>query len=398
MAEKQIYERLRDWLRQTWNYLPETEELMPLIQATYTPEEASLLTGMPFKGVNLEDLAEMKQMSPEDMRQQLDEMAIKGLVFRTVKGDTVRYSLNDAFFVSYRGTFWPGRTDERSKSIAPMANQYYYHGMWDMFKHTSHKGLRALPIQGTIEDTREILPYEEVIKVLDQHEYFTVSTCPCRHRKNLDPDYPDSEYPMEVCLHFGRLGHYIVENNMGREITREETVEILRKSAEVGLVHGVSNMQEAPDTLCNCDPHCCLMFEAFHKLKHVEGMTPSNYRVRINSETCIGCGLCVKRCPMDALNLEDCPEAMDRVTVAEVEGKKEKKTLKNKSGKISALNPAFCIGCGVCAYKCPSKSLILEKMAAINHPPKDMREYMRLFMADLAEAQSKVGEKRSEGK
>jgi NAD-dependent dihydropyrimidine dehydrogenase PreA subunit len=396
LAEEQIYEQLRDWLKKTWNALPETDELLPLIKATYTPEEAAIAIDMPFSGRNLEDLAEMKQTSPEDLRQRLDEMAVKGLVFRTAKGDTVRYSLNDAFFVGYRGTFWPGRTDERSKSIAPLANQYYYHGMWDMFVHTSHKGLRTLPIHGTIKDTREILPYEEVIKVLDQHEYFTVSVCPCRHRKNLDPDYPDSQYPMETCLHFGRLGRYIVENDMGREITRRETEEILRKSAEAGLVHGVSNMQEAPDTLCNCDPHACLMFEAFHKLKHAQGMTPSNYRVRINSETCIGCGLCVKRCPMEALNLEDCPEAKDRVTVVEAEGKEEKKTLKNKSGKISAVNPDFCIGCGVCAYKCPSKSLTLEKAAIINHPPKDMREYMKLFMADLAEAQSKTGDKRSE--
>lgn len=39
MAEEQIYEQLRDWLKKTWNALPETDELLPLIKATYTPEE-----------------------------------------------------------------------------------------------------------------------------------------------------------------------------------------------------------------------------------------------------------------------------------------------------------------------------------------------------------------------
>ena len=150
MSEEEVYERLRDWLKQTLNDLPETEELLPLIKATYTPEEASLLTGMPFKGMNLEDLAEMKQMNPEDLRTQMDMMAEKGQVFRTVKGNTVRYSLNDAFFVDYRSAFWPGRTDERAIAIAPLANQYYYHGLWDNWEHTRHKGLRVLPIQGTI--------------------------------------------------------------------------------------------------------------------------------------------------------------------------------------------------------------------------------------------------------
>lgn len=388
MSEEKIYEQLRDWLKQTWNDLPEAEELLPLIQATYTPQEALLLTGMPFKGMNLEDLAEMKQTDPESMRMQMDAMAEKGQVFRTVRGENIRYSLNDAFFVDYRGAFWPGRTDERVKAIAPLANRYYYHGLWDQWKNTRHKGLRALPIQGTIKDTREILPYEEVVKVLDQHDYFTVSTCPCRHRKNLDPDYPDSGYPMEVCLHFGRLGHYIVENNMGREITREEAEEILSKSAEAGLVHGMANMQEAPDTICNCDPNACLMFEAFHKLKHTEGMAPSNYLVRINKDSCIGCGLCVKRCPMDALELEESPKAKGRITVIKTSDEQENKELKNKSGKIAAVNPEFCIGCGVCAYKCPSESLALEKRKVVNHPPKDVREYVKLVMADFAAARS----------
>ncbi len=392
MSEQEIYERFMDWLKQTWWGLPEADELVPLIMATYTPEEASLLTGMPFSGRNLEELAEMKQMDPAELRQRLDALAEKGIVFRTVRGDTVRYSLNDSMFVTFRSTFWSGRTDERSKAMAPVVNQYYYHGGWDQYDHTHLKGLRALPIQGTIEDTRQILPYEEVVKVLDQHDYFTVSVCPCKHRKNIDPNSPNCKYPTEVCLHFGRLGHYIVENGLGREITRKETEEILRKSAEAGLVHGVSNMQEGPDTICNCDPCCCVQIEAFHKLKHAEGMTPSNYRVRTNRETCVGCGLCVRRCPMEALHLEDCPEAKDRVTVVAAETRSGKKELKNKRGRVSVVNPDFCIGCGVCAYKCPSYSLVLERREAIHHPPTDVREYTRLVMADFAAALGQAGE------
>ncbi|MBL7209089.1 MAG: 4Fe-4S binding protein [Dehalococcoidia bacterium] len=387
MTEQEIYQRFMDWLKQTWWGLPEADELVPLIMAQYTPEEASLLTGMPFSGTNREELAEMKQLDPAELGKRLDELAGKGLVFRTVKGDTIRYSLNDHFFIGRTGG-WPGRTDERSKTIAPLMNQYYYHGMWDQYNYTHTKGLRALPIQGTIEDTREVLPYEEVVKVLDQHDYFTVTTCPCKHRKNLDPEFPDCKYPTEVCLHFGRLGHYIVENGLGREITRQETEEILRQSAEAGLVHGVSNMQEGPDTICNCDPCCCVQFEAFHKLKHAEGMTPSNYRVRTNDETCIGCGLCVKRCPMDALHLEDFPEAKGRITVVAADNKE----LKNKSGKVSVVDPDLCIGCGVCAYKCPSKSLMLERRETIEHPPKDILEHTRLVMADFAAGRAQRGQ------
>ena len=130
------------------------------------------------------------------------------------------------------------------------------------------------------------------------------------------------------------------------------------------------------------------MLEAFHKLKHAEGFTPSNYRVRTNDETCIGCGLCVKRCPMEAIQLQDAPEVKGRITTVVEKKKGNKKELKNKTGKLSIVDPDLCIGCGVCAYKCPTKSLVLEHRDTIEHPPKDAREYTKLVMADFATARA----------
>jgi electron transport complex protein RnfB len=193
---------------------------------------------------------------------------------------------------------------------------------------------------------------------------------------------------MEVCLHFGRLGHYIVENGLGREITREETREILKQAAESGLVHAISNWQEGADTICNCCTCCCLFFEAYHVLKHHKSHDVSNYRVRTNPETCIGCGLCIKRCPMEALDLEDLPEAKDRMTVVAADREKDKKKFTNKRGQVSVLNPELCIGCGVCVYKCPTKSLTLERKKEIYHPPKDAREWMNRWFNDHKAAQA----------
>jgi len=386
VSGKEIYQGLLDWLKKGGvTGLPETDELLPMIKASYTLEEASLLTGMPFSGKDLAELAEIKEMDPAVLGEQLDEMARKGLVFRVVKGDRIRYSLNEAFFVDFRSTWWGGATDDRAKAIAPLANQYYYHGGWDQWKETHIKYLRAVPVHRTIKDTREIRPYEDVVKVLDEHDYFSVSTCCCKHRKNLDPNFDDSKYPLEVCLHFGRLGRYIDENGMGRRITREEAGEILRKSAEAGLVHGVSNWAQAPDTICNCDPDSCMFFEAVHKLKHAKGMSASNYRVRNERDTCIGCGLCVKRCPMHALRLEDAPEARGRVTVVTTDHK-GKAALKNRKGKVSAIDHDQCIGCGVCVYKCPSNSLALVRRDVLEDPPRNARELVQRAMTEMAAA------------
>jgi NAD-dependent dihydropyrimidine dehydrogenase PreA subunit len=93
---------------------------------------------------------------------------------------------------------------------------------------------------------------------------------------------------------------------------------------------------------------------------------------------------------MEALRLEDYPEAKGRITLVATDNKE----LKNKSGKVSAVNPDFCIGCGVCAYKCPSNSLVLERKEVIEHPPKDIREHMTLVMADLAAARAQQGQEK----
>ena len=90
IAEREIYHHFVDWLRQTWWGLPESDYLLPLIRAQYTPEEASLLTAIPFSGKNLEELAEIKQMDPAELRKQLDAMARKGLVFRSEEKGTGR--------------------------------------------------------------------------------------------------------------------------------------------------------------------------------------------------------------------------------------------------------------------------------------------------------------------
>ena len=143
MSELEIYDGLLNWLKQGWYAMTESEELMPLMKATFTPDEAALLTDFPYKGNYLEDLAALKKMPVEKLGQQLDELARKGLLFRTVREGRVRYSLNDLFFMDYRAAFWGGGKDERSKEIAPRANEYYYHGLFEPWNHTRTKVLRA---------------------------------------------------------------------------------------------------------------------------------------------------------------------------------------------------------------------------------------------------------------
>lgn len=370
MDHHTIYRGFVQWLERCGAYLPESDELMPLIRATFTAEEAEVLTGIPFTPCRLEEIATTKNMDAEELQSKLDEMAARGLIFRSTIGGYVTYRLADTRFIYLRSIFWPGTRTDHSRAAAMGVNRYYRDGFGDFWKHSKTKGLRVLPIRKTIDDPRKILPYEDAIAVLQNHDRIAVATCACRHRKNLDPGFPDCEHPTEVCLHFGSYADYIIGSNLGREIDATEAQDILSMAADSGLVHAVSNWLHGVDTICNCCKCCCVYFESFHVLKHSQCMNASNYEISTSPETCLGCGICVKRCHMDAIRLDSSPIAT------------------NKSGRIAAADPDLCIGCGLCVHKCPTGSLSLQRRAEIVDPPLDVDDLKMRYRRDVDAAKA----------
>lgn len=360
----EIYQKLIDWLNTAWFRLPDSSHLLDTIKAVYTVEEAEFLTGFPHRGTNVDEIAEMKSLSKEELLPKLDAMAQKGLIWKNFKNNTPRFSINDAFFVFMRSLYWPEKKSKAAQDGAHHINQYFHDGFMDQFSHAEHKGLRTIPIHKTIDDSRAVLAYEDVIKLVEERSYYTVSDCPCRSKKHLDPETTACDAPLEVCLHFDGLGQYIVENKMGREITKEQTLEVLKTAADSGLVHAVSNWKKNPDTICNCCSCCCLFFEAYHQLNHHKSVDPSHYTVSISPETCKACGLCVEKCPMDALTLDHHPMS------------------ENKKGLAPAAENEKCLGCGVCVHFCPTGSLVLISSKNPIEPPETPRDWVTSFIKD----------------
>lgn len=72
----------------------------------------------------------------------------------------------------------------------------------------------------------------------------------------------------------------------------------------------------------------------------------SAYVLNYDADACIGCGLCVERCPMKAVSMGE-----DGVCVMDT----------------------ACVACGQCALKCPASARILvEKTEVINELPWDL--------------------------
>jgi ferredoxin len=62
------------------------------------------------------------------------------------------------------------------------------------------------------------------------------------------------------------------------------------------------------------------------------------------------------------------------------------KELKNKKGQVATVNVEDCIGCGVCVYKCPSNSLVLKRKEVLEHPPKNPIELLQRGIAEATSA------------
>lgn len=360
MTDQEIYQKFVDYLDNPLVGFPESEHMMPMITSFITPEEAEFMTGFPTSDASLDQIAAMKEMDPADVLPKIEALCRKGLVYEAIRGDSSQYRLVHPLEMFLRVTYWDGEDKEPTRSMAPHATKYYMDGWYDQLKPFPHRGLRAIPIEQTVEAGKTILPFEDVVKVIDNYEYYSVGHCPCRQRHKLDPDYRESPSPSEVCLHFDELGRYCVKHGHGREITKEETLEILKKAADAGLVHGLSNQTENPQTLCNCDLEYCTMFKPYHQLGFDKSLEKSNYQVAVTPETCKACSVCVRRCPMDAIQLRFSTEST------------------NKFRKAVVVDTDLCIGCGVCVHKCKTKSITLTRREETTQPPKTAREFATL--------------------
>jgi len=108
-----------------------------------------------------------------------------------------------------------------------------------------------------------------------------------------------------------------------------------------------------PFCICLCCGCCCEVLANAKGLENPARLFYANYYAVNDDALCNGCGLCVDRCQMDAIAMED-----DK----------------------SRIDPGRCIGCGLCITDCPAKAIRLEKKDPIAVPKKDTTAFYLTLM------------------
>ncbi len=163
--------------------------------------------------------------------------------------------------------------------------------------------MRVIPIEMAIDGETKKVSYEEVSKYLNDNDKFSVSDCACRTAREAMGE-GCGHLKEDMCIQMGHAAEYYIRTGRGREITREEAFDIIKRAEENGLMHQIPNLDGSGKThaICNCCGCSCLSLRTAEMFKNVD-MVRSNYCSQVDPEKCVACGECVEVCPTNALTL-----------------------------------------------------------------------------------------------
>ncbi|GAA0220100.1 FAD-dependent oxidoreductase [Metaclostridioides mangenotii] len=163
--------------------------------------------------------------------------------------------------------------------------------------------MRVIPIEQAIEGETRRASYEEVSKYLKDNDIFTVSDCSCRTAREVMGE-GCGHLKEDMCIQMGHAAEYYIRTGRGRQITREEAFEIIKRAEENGLVHQIPNLDGSGKThaICNCCGCSCLSLRSAEMFLNPD-MVRSNYVSQVDKDKCVGCGECVENCQVNALRL-----------------------------------------------------------------------------------------------
>lgn len=166
-----------------------------------------------------------------------------------------------------------------------------------------HGLMRVIPIETAINGDTRRASYEEVSKYINEARILSVSDCSCRTSRE-EMNQGCGHLKEDMCIQLGDAAEYYIRTGRGREITKEEAIDIIQRAERDGLMHQIPNTEGEGHThaICNCCGCSCYAMRAAGMYNNPD-MVRSNYVSTINPDKCVGCGECVEVCPTNAIRL-----------------------------------------------------------------------------------------------
>lgn len=163
--------------------------------------------------------------------------------------------------------------------------------------------MRVIPIERAIDGNSKKVSYEEVSHHLNGASVFSVSDCSCRTSREAMGE-GCGHLKEEMCIQLDHAAEYYIKTGRGREISRDEAFDIIKKAEENGLMHSIPNLDTPGHThaICNCCGCGCYSMRLANEYLNND-IVRSNYKSVVDESKCVACGECVEVCPTNALRL-----------------------------------------------------------------------------------------------
>jgi len=163
--------------------------------------------------------------------------------------------------------------------------------------------MRVIPIESAIDGETRRASYEEVSKYINEAKVLSVSDCSCRTSRE-EMNQGCGHLKEDMCIQLGDAAEYYIRTGRGREITKDEAIDIIKRAERDGLMHQIPNTEGEGHThaICNCCGCSCYAMRAAGMYNNPD-MVRSNYVSTIDPLKCVGCGECVEVCPTNAIKL-----------------------------------------------------------------------------------------------
>jgi Pyruvate/2-oxoacid:ferredoxin oxidoreductase delta subunit len=330
-----VYERLREFLDQFPIGFPKTASgvEMRILRRLFTPEQAEvavLLSPVP------EEAAQIAARSERDgdrLTLVLEGMADDGLVLRLRRKGRTLFQAAPFMIGIYEYS-----VKKIDPELAALFKEYYDTAFQTELGASNIPGFKVIPVGRHIAADMTLLPYHRLEEEVRAARKISVAECICRKEARLLGHACD--HPMETCLSFGVAAEYYIETGLGREISAEEALGILKAADESGLVHAGANSKHLSN-ICNCCPCCCaslkgIVHKGHDKRKYINAL----YEAMVDQAECTACETCLDRCPVGAIVVED----------------------------TARVDRDRCLGCGLCAGACPAEAISLHLRADREEP------------------------------